>query len=349
MKRVGYIFEKIYDIENIKLAIKEASENKKDHRAVAKVLRNDTFYAEKISKMLKTKTYVPLPAIKKTIIDGPRKKTRVIYKPEFYPDQIIHWALVLQIQPIMMKGMYKYCCGSIPGRGTSYAQKYIKRILTTDRKNTKYCLKMDVQKYYPSIDNEILKGMFRRKIKDKNCLWLIDTIIDSNVGQPIGFYTSQWFSNFFLEEFDHFVKQELKAKHYIRYVDDIVILGPNKKKLHKMRASIEKYLLDINLLLKPNWQVFPTRNRGVDFLGLRFFGTHTTLRRKNSLRMRRRVKKINKKDKLYYRDACAVVSCWGWIKASNSYKFYKEKIKTFVPMGKARKAVSVYAKQNSKV
>lgn len=349
MKRVGFIYNKIYSEENIRLAIKCASKRKRHHRKVLKVLVNKDFYIAQIADMLKNKTYIPSPPIKKVIIDGPRKKVRTIYKPAFYPDQIIHWALMNQIQPILMRGMYKYNCGSVPKRGTGFAQKYLKKILIKDRKNTKYCLKMDIQKYYPSIDNETLKQMFRKKIKDKDCLWLIDTIIDSAKGQPIGFYTSQWFSNFFLEEFDHFVKQELKAKYYIRYVDDLVILGPNKKKLHKIRISIEEYLADLKLSLKHNWQVFITRDRGVDFLGLRFFGTYTTLRRKNCLRMRRRVKKAKEKNKLNFRDACAVVSYWGWIKMSNSYNFYKDKIKAFIPIHEARKAVSVYAKQNARI
>src|SRR5690606_12549309 len=132
----------------------------------------------------------------------------------------------------------------------------LRKWLDNDTKNTKYCLKMDVKKFYPSINNAILKRMFRNKIKGKNCLWLIDTIIDSNEGQPIGYYTSQWFANFFLEELDHLIKEKLGVKYYIRYVDDLVLLGPNKKKLHKVRNVVEQYLHSIGLRIKENWQVF---------------------------------------------------------------------------------------------
>lgn len=344
MKRVGHIYENIYDINNIKLAIHNASKRKRKQRRVRRVLNNIDHYAYEIQKMIKNKTYKPSLSIQRTIHDGNNQKDRVIHKPHFYPDQIIQWALMLQIQPILYKGMYEYSCGSIPGRGTSYAKKTIRRWLDNDRKNTKYCLKMDVKKFYPSVNNEILKQMFRRKIKDKDCLWLIDTIIDQEQGLPIGFYTSQWFSNFFLNDLDHFIKQKLKVKYYVRYVDDLVLFGPNKKKLHKVRIALENYLNKIDLQLKENWQVFRVDKRAVDFLGFRFFRNKTILRKRNALRIRRRVKKIDKKGYLNEKDARAVISYWGWIKASNSYHFYHNHIKPIVPIHKAKKVVSECAK-----
>ena len=173
--------------------------------------------------MLANKTYTPSPYQIIELFDGATKKKRTISKPRFYPDQIIHWALMLQIEHIIMKGMYLYNCGSIPKRGTSYGQKVIEKWMRNDPKCTKYCLKMDVSKYYPSVSNEIMKAKFRKKIKDRDCLWLIDQIIDSAEGLPIGNFTSQWFANFFLVDFDHFVKQQSGAHYYIRYVDDLVV------------------------------------------------------------------------------------------------------------------------------
>jgi len=245
--------------------------------------------------------------------------------------------------------MYRYSCGSIPGRGTSYGQKTLRKWLDRDYKGTKYCLKMDISKFYPSIDNKILKRMFRRKIKDKDCLWLIDTIVDSNQGMPIGNYTSQWFSNFFLEDLDHYIKEKLGVKYYIRYVDDLVILGPNKKKLHKLRIAIAEYLNSIKLNMKGNWQVFKVNIRAIDFLGFRFFRSKTILRKRNALRIRRRIRKIKKKGHLNFKDACAVISYWGWIKRSNSYNFYNKHVKPIVSIGKAKKVVSMYARKANNV
>ncbi len=308
------------------------------------ILDNEHEYALKIQWMLKNKTYNPSPYTVKTIEDGANKKVRTICKPYYFPDQIIHWALMLQLQPIIMRGMYQYSCGSVPGRGTSYGQNALRKWLDNDRKNTKYCLKMDISKFYPSVRNEILKSMFRRIIKDSDCLWLIDQIIDSAKGLPIGNYTSQWFSNFFLQGLDHFIKEQLGAQYYIRYVDDLVILGSNKKKLHKIRLAIAEYLATIDLTLKGDWQVFKINYRAIDFLGFRFFRDKTILRKRNALRIRRRVNKIAKKGYLNYKDACAVVSYWGWIKRSDSFTFYNKNVKPIMSVGFAKKVVSDVAK-----
>lgn len=321
-----------------------SSKGKRKQNRVNKIINNIDDYAEKINKLLKNQTYKSAPYKIKKIKDGAQKKTRVIYKPRYYTDQIIHWALMQQIQPVIMRGMYYYSCGSIPGRGTSHGQKAIRKWLDNDYRNTKYCLKMDIKKFYPSIDNEIMKQKFRRKIKDTKCLWLIDEIIDSADGLPIGNYTSQWFSNFFLEGLDHFIKEELKVKYYIRYVDDLVLLGPNKKKLHKAKREIDDYLAKIKLRIKGNWQVFKIDCRAIDFLGFRFFRDKTILRKRNALRIRRRIKKISKKPNLNYRDACAIISYWGWIKRSDSYNFYQKYIKPKVSIGKAKKVVSMHDK-----
>ena len=186
--------------------------------------------------------------------------------------------------------------------------------------------------------------MFRRKIKDKDCLWLIDSIIDSAKGLPIGNYTSQWFSNFFLEGLDHYIKEKLKIKYYIRYVDDLVLLGANKKKLHKAKRKIDIYLKKIKLKIKGDWQVFKINCRAIDFLGFRFFRNKTILRKRNALRIRRRFNKISKKKNLNYKDACAIISYWGWIKRCDSYNFYHKYMKPKVSLWKAKKVVSAHAK-----
>lgn len=345
MKRVGYIYDKILDLDNLKVAIMKSSLGKRDQGRVKRIIEDIDSYALKIQTMLKNKTYVPSEYTIKTIKDGAHAKERTIYKPNYYPDQIIHWALMLQIEPIISRGMYEYTCGSVPKRGTSFGQKTLRKWLDKDKRNTKYCLKMDISKFYPSVKNEILKQHFRRVIKDNDCLWLIDKIIDSAKGLPIGNYTSQWFSNFFLQGLDHFIKEEIRVKYYIRYVDDLVLLGPNKKTLHRAKDEIADYLISIGLSLKGNWQVFRVDCRDIDFLGFRFYRDKTILRKRNALRIRRRCRKINKKSTLNYADASAVISYWGWLKRSDSYNFYHDTIKRLVDIKKAKRTVSNYAKQ----
>jgi hypothetical protein len=347
VKRKGFIYEDICNKENIREAILKSSLGKRHQKRVAAILNNMDYYIEEIRNMLLEYRYEPSPYVVKKIMDGANKKERVIHKPNYYPDQIIHWALMLQIQPIIMRGMYEYSCGSIPKRGTSYGQKAIKQWLRTDPKNTKYCLKLDIKKFYPSIDNSILKSMFRQKIKDNRCLWLIDKIIDSSKGLPIGNYTSQWFSNFFLEGLDHYIKEKLGIKYYVRYVDDLVILGANKRKLHKTMDKITEYLTALNLKPKENWQVFKVNNRPIDFLGLKFYRNRITLRKRTALRIMRRMRKISRKKTLNLKDACAVISYWGWVLRSNSYKFYHKHIRPVASIRKAKRTVSRYAKANS--
>jgi len=346
MKRIGFLYEKICDLDNIKLAIMKASLGKRNRNYVKRILLDLDYFALQIRELLVSQKYVPSPYTIKVIYDGARKKERRIYKPRFYPDQIIHWALMLQVEKVIMRGMYEINCGSVPGRGTSFGQKYVRHCLDSDYRGTKYCLKMDVEKFYPSINKDVLKGMFRKDIKDNKCLWLIDQIVDSgDLGLPIGNYTSQWFANYFLQGLDHFIKEMLKTKYYIRYVDDLVLLGSNKRKLHKARKEIEQYLSSIHLKLKGDWQVFRTSKRAIDFLGLKFYQDKTIMRKANSLRIRRRYKKIGKKTELNYLDACAAVSYWGWMKHSDSFRFYEKYIKCVVSISDAKRRISEYARQ----
>ena len=288
MKRTGNIYQKITELSNIEAAIYKASKGKSGRNSVEKILDSPTYYALQIQKSLKDKTYRPSPYVEMKIHDGANKKERIIYKPRFYPDQIIHWALMLQIEPLLMKGMYEFCCASVKGRGIMRGMRHIKKILVQDRKYTKYCLKLDIKKFYPSIDKQILKNKFRRILKDKDTLNLIDLIIDSGIeGIPIGNFTSQWFANFYLQDLDHFIKEHLKVKYYVRYMDDMVLFSNNKKELRKIKIEIDNFLSKEKLTIKENWHLFKTESRPLDFLGYRFYRGYTTLRRSNFLRIKR--------------------------------------------------------------
>lgn len=340
MKRIGNIYSKICNKSNIFKAINKAALRKKDRANVRKIIDNPIYYTEELYKILKQKKYIPNPYTEVKIQDGVRKKERIIYKPQFYPDQVIHWALMLQIEPIIMRGMYYYCCGSVKNRGIHHGANYIKKILIQDRKNTKYCLKLDVKKFYPSINKSILKRKFRKIIKDRDTLDLIDLIIDSSrEGLPIGNYTSQWFANFYLQDLDHYIKENLKVLYYVRYMDDMVLFHRNKKELHKIKNKIEEFLKQEDLKLKENWQLFRTDSRPLDFLGFRFYRGYTTLRRSNCLRIRRRVKKIYKKGQLNTKDAAAILSYNGWLKYSDSYKFNKKYIEPYININKCKEVI----------
>ncbi|MCK9576460.1 MAG: RNA-directed DNA polymerase [Clostridia bacterium] len=286
---------------------------------------------DEIQHLLITQTYRPSKYIEKIIKEGSKQKERKISIPKFYPDQIIQWAVLLQTIPYFTKGMYVFTCGSVPNRGTSYAKRYLERWLHNDFKGTRYCLKLDVHHFYQSISHKCLKEMLKYKFKDKKLLKLLYQIIDSTEeGLPIGNVTSQWFANFYLQGLDHCIKEKLHAKYYVRYMDDMVILGSNKRKLGKMEVAIEQYLNNIGLELNSKWQKFKTDSRGIDFLGYRFFHYKTILRRSIMLRISRKVRKVYK-NKSYNKHNCmSIISYLGWIKHSNSYQLYQKWIKPYI-------------------
>lgn len=325
MKRVGNLYEKICSKDNILAAIDLAAKHKHRRKNVIKVLADRERYTTEISAMLTSKAYIPSPYKTQTITDNPSGKERIIHIPRFCPDQVIHWALMIQIKPLIMRGMYAHTCGSVPGRGQSHGQRYLRRWLDSDHKGTKYCLKLDISKFYHNIDHDLLMAKLKKIIKCPDTLNLIRLILNSvDSGLPIGNYTSQWLSNFFLQDLDHYIKQKLGAKYYIRYVDDLVILGPNKKKLHEIRRQIDECLRENLLTMKGDWQVFPVKVRPIDFLGFKFYRDKTTLRSRNALRIRRRVSKVARKPAVSNKDACAIISYLGLANRCNSI-YYKNK------------------------
>lgn len=165
-----------------------------------------------------------------------------------------------------------------------------------DRAETRYCLKMDVRKFYHSMDPEVLKTILRRKIKDYRMLALMDEIIDSfSPGVPIGNYLSQFFANLYLAGFDHFMKEDQRCRYYFRYCDDVVILGSDKAWLHELRRVTEQYWQGVlKVDLKKNWQVFPVAARGIDFLGYRFFHDYTLLRKSIVQKFKRKVDRVKR-------------------------------------------------------
>ncbi|MCK9235907.1 MAG: RNA-directed DNA polymerase [Acholeplasmataceae bacterium] len=273
--------------------------------------------------MLINKTYIHSPYIEGEIKDGISRKERIIHKPKFYPDQIIHWALMLQIQGIIVRGMYHWSCACVKKRGMHYAKKGCEKWMQNDRANTKYCLKFDIQKFYPSIDLELLKEKFRRVIKDRDTLWLIDTIIDSHdKGIPIGNYTSQWFANFYLQDMDHFIKEQVGVKRYMRYMDDFTLFGSNKRNLKKTFLILKKEFEKEHLTIKSNWQIFNTEKRRLDFCGFVYTREKTFVRKRITRNMRRQYFKFQKSHSL--KSAQALMSYYGWLKNSDSYILFRK-------------------------
>lgn len=159
-------------------------------------------------------------------------------------------------------------------------------------------MKIDVKKFYPTIDHEILKNVIRRKIKDPELLALLDEIIDSvpdGAGVPIGNYLSQFFANLYLTELDHLLKESCRVKYYYRFADDIVVLGSDKETLRGILVFINHYLFsERNLRIKSNFQIFPVESRGIDFVGYVTRHEYALARKKNKKALCRKVAEYRK-------------------------------------------------------
>lgn len=276
LKRINNIYQQICSMDNLVLADTLASKGKASTPAVIRHRANANKRLEQLQNRLQNKTFTTSRYKVFTINDG---KERLIYSLPYYPDRIVHHAIMNVLEPMFMQVFTADTYSSIKGRGIHSAAGKLKKVLK-NAADTRYCLKLDIKKFYPSVDNTVLKQLLRKKIKCADTLFLLDNIIDSSTGLPIGNYLSQYLANYYLTWFDHWIKEQKGIKHYFRYADDIVILSSDKQHLHSILADIKNYLsANLNLYVKDNYQIFPVESRGIDFMGYKFFHGHTLLRK----------------------------------------------------------------------
>ena len=326
MKRYGNLYEQICSMDNILTAHVNAKRGKMHYQEVQEVELSLDTYMRQIQTLLTTKTFKTSEYFVFTKTDS--GKARKIYRLPYFPDRIVHHCIMQVLEPIWMKTLITDTYSSIKGRGIHKGVKRIKEALK-DVENTRYCLKLDIRKFYPSIDHEILKSIIRKKIKDNDVLSLLDEIIDSAEGVPIGNYLSQYFGNLYLAYFDHWLKETKKCRYLFRYCDDIVLLHADKQHLSQLKEEIEKYLsTNLNLTLKSNWQIFPVDARGIDFLGYRFFHDYTLLRKSIAIKFKQRIRYI----KTHWPDLStpeiinSVMSYYGWMGHANCNNLTKKYI-----------------------
>ena len=327
MKRHKDLWDKIINKDNIRLAHKMARKDKSFYSEIKYVDENLDYVINEIYRMLDKKEYIIKPNDYTKFTKWDKTKFRDIYKLDYFPHRIIQWCLLLQTREIFINSFVSQTYASIPNRGIHLALKTLRKYLK-DKENTKYCLKIDIHHFYPSINREVMKKQLRTKFKDKNVLWLMDIIIDSleeDKGLAIGSLASQYFSNFHLSEFDHWIKEIKKIKYYERYMDDCIFLSSSKEELHQLLKEIKIYLKDnLDLDLKPNYQIFPIDDKGIDFLGYRSFRNYTILRKSTYKNFKKKMLKISKLYKKYgnltYPQACTINSYIGWLKWCNCDK-----------------------------
>lgn len=345
--------------ENIKLAIIKAAKNKRKNNKRHRKLRYIRNHIDEYIPIVRNWILNFKPANHKPIEinDGISAKKRFIIVPSV-KEMIVHHAITNVLAPILRIGMYEHSYASIPGRGLHSGMKTTRKWIYNDHANTKYCLKLDIRKFFDSINQDVLLMRLRKKIRDKRYFAYLEMVIrTTQSGIPLGFTTSQWFANFLLTELDHKIKEKWCVKYYIRFMDDMVLFGSNKRELHKVKNLIEEYLnKELHLQLKDNWQLFfmdsirskKKKGKFLDFLGFKFYRNHVGLRRKLALKAQRKAKRIFKKGRANIHDARQMIVYAGLIKYSDCYKWFMTHIALYVSVKRLRHQISVYDRKHNK-
>lgn len=237
MKRYGNLFERVVEYGNLEQAFHNAARHKTRRSEVIEYGSHLEANLLQLQRELITGTY-RTSEYKTFIIYEP--KERKTFKLPFR-DRVVHWAIMQVIEPIWLSNFTRDTYSCIRGRGIHPLLYKLRRDLKADPEGTRYCLKIDVRKFYPSIDHEIMKQVIRRKLKDARLLALLDGIVDSaENGVPIGNYLSQFFANLYLSELDHIMKEEMGIRYYYRFADDIVLLDGNKENKKNLCREVAK-------------------------------------------------------------------------------------------------------------
>lgn len=345
MKRIGNLFQKIISDENLKSAMQDVCNNHRWVRYPDKPNKTVVWIESHMDELiidLKNRIingFEPSPVKIKRRYDDNAKKWRDISEPRLYPDQCVHHALIQVLQPIMMRGMDPWCCGSIKKRGMHYGVRAIKRWMKYDVKHTRYCAELDIHHFYDSIKPEVVINRMKCLIKDWRTLYLIERIIKDGV--LIGAYCSQWFANTLLQPLDRSIRK-CGVDHYIRYMDNFTLFAYRKKTLVIAIKMIQKELGKLGLKLKSNVQIFPIEvtkfvngkrvfvyNRLPNALGYRYGRGFTLIRKHTLLKLKRKLKWYYKMKNynIPVKFAYGMLSRIGMLKHCNSYNICKHFIK----------------------
>jgi len=284
------LYSHIYSINNLANAWRKARKGKTKKNYVIEFERNIRENLLKLNEELKNKTYRP-ELLKTFILRDP--KTRKISESVFR-DRIVHHALIRVIEPIFDKSFIYDCCANRKGKGNLFALErfgLFKRKVTNNLHSEAFCFKADIKHYFQEINHNTLIELIKRKIIDDEVILLIKRILfngqnKEGIGMPLGNLTSQFFANIYLNELDYFVKHKLKARYYIRYVDDFIILHNSKEQLEEWKIKIDEFLREkLSLELHPEKSKIISLSCGIDFVGFRNFYYHKLLRKRNICRM----------------------------------------------------------------
>lgn len=286
MKRVGGLFEQFVSFENLLSAYQKARKGavgKRETQHFTFLLEYELF---RLQRELRNGAYQPAP-YRYFQIHDPKERTISVAA---FRDRVVHHALINVLEPIYERCFIFDSYATRKGKGTHKAVCRAQHFLA----QTGWFWKTDIDKYFDSMQQDILLALLRRKIKDAKLLTVAERIIRNGgaggKGLPIGNLTSQFFANVYLNRFDHFVKQTLGVRHYIRYMDDFVLFHPDRSTLKSYRTPVRNFLKEeLDLQLKASATFLNSSTNGLTFLGRRIFPAVIRLARPNGKRMLRRM------------------------------------------------------------
>lgn len=291
MKRIGYVFERVCDFRALEQAAYRAFRANRENADALRFMSSIEPELLELQRQLQSGAYRPGPYHTFTIWEP---KERYIAAAPFR-DRVVHHCVCAVLEPVFER---RYIHDSYACRKDKGSHRAVTRAAHFARGN-RYFLKCDVRKYFENIDHGVLKGILARLFKDRRFLNLIGLIIDHNAphnapgkGVPIGNLTSQHFANLYLDQLDHFVKEELQVRRYVRYMDDFLCFSDSKKELHGIYSEVRYSLRErLQLEIKEQKCYVAPVSQGIPFLGMRVFPGTVRLSRQSLVRWRRKLRK----------------------------------------------------------
>ena len=385
MKRLGRIWKDILTLENGFVAVYNGTRNKRKDKATKRFYYSKEEVAENPNRYhaidpVRAKEYIShlIPSLE-NLTWKPKEprhihrfcrnrtkkqgKWRDLYVPHF-DDHIIAHMIMNKAMPAFERGMHPHCCGSVPGRGIHHIVKSVSRWMQRDLE-CRYFVKLDIRKFFDNIDADKLMTVLEKKIKDRNVLWAFRQIIGSApVACPVGYYTSPFFANLYLQDMDWYIEQDLYkvrrgkrikwVRHYLRYMDDMLLLGTSKVDMAKAIRAIQDYLMErYGLSLKPTWEIKRIGKHDLidrewklkpdtywcDIGGYKFCKDATILRDGIFLATERLARKMFRQDYYSLHQCQSMVSRVGWARHCDNDNFVKI-IKRYVNLKTARRVIS---------
>lgn len=386
MKRFGNLWPEVIDPDNGVRAIIEGTRFKRSQREVQRLLysaeavaEDSTLwhridpakarpYAEKLCEELAAGAWKHQePRHRRQFCRNRASnggKWRDLYIPTL-DDHIVAHMVMDASMDAFLRGMHPHCCGSVPGRGIAHINRNVQKWMRHD-KELRYFVKLDIRKFFDSIERDRLMAVLERKIKDRNVLAVFAQIIDSApIACPVGYYTSPWLANLYLEELDWFIDQQLYkerrgkrikfVRRYARYVDDCLLAGTSRRDLEKAVRAIEDWLWTRRrLTIKPTWEIKSIGKHEIidgewklkpgtywcDIGGYKFCKDATVLRDGIYLATRRLARQMGKQKTYTVKQCASINSRLGWASHCDSKTFVKTEIEPFVNLKTTRRIIS---------